>query len=209
MPSLLTPALLLLAATVEGEACRTTPLPVMVSERSNADRARPSAILTRGETDWLFRPARGKDMLRGLRIVGGDPTMGHLTLSDGTGLAFKRDCSGARCLYSGVGKVADARTCWTSRSDVVHASDGNLYFGPIRVTVQRSGKGSRLLLFRVGPNGRERVQTLLESASPIVGLSASIRSIHGGLRTFELYRREASGTLVLTSYVFDHKEVQD
>ncbi|UUR09019.1 hypothetical protein [Sphingomonas glaciei] len=175
-----------------------------VSERPNNDVQRPSAILSQGTTDWLFRPGPKVDLLRKQAIVGGDPTVGGVTLRDGSGLSFDRDCRGDRCLYTGLSRVARPDACWNLSYDA-RKGDGDLVLGRNRVVVAPKGEGSEVRLVRNDPAAPPRSLLLLETASPIVGLNVSILSFHGGLRTFDVIRGEAGGTLVLTTYVFDHK----
>jgi hypothetical protein len=186
--------------------CTKTPVAVKVSERRNDDVQRPSTILSEGTTDWLFRPRARRDLLRKQAIVGGDPTVGGVTLGDGSGLSFDRDCRGNRCLYTGLSKVAWPHTCWNSSYEARNKA-GDLVLADNRVVVARRGKGSEIRLVNDDRAAPPKSLLLLETASPIVGLNVSILSIHGGLRTFDVIRREAGGTLVLTTYVFDHKVV--
>ena len=185
--------------------CIKTPLPVVVSERPNDDLQRPSAILSQGNTDWLFHPRFNRDLLLKQTIVGGAPTVGGVTLRDGSGLSFVRDCVGVRCLYSGLSRTRRADACWhVSQS---RNAAGDLLLASGKLVISQKGKGSQLRLVKNDAEAPSKSLLLLETASPIVGLSVSMLSIHGGLRTFDVIRREGRGTLVLTTYVFDHKEV--
>lgn len=209
MLSLVSLAALLGLAIAPADApdeCAKMPLAVTVSERPNDDVQRPTAILSQGTTDWLFRPSAKRDLLRGQRIVGGDPTVGGLTLGDGSGLSFDRDCRGNRCLYTGLSKVAGPKACWNLPYEARDQA-GALVLAGRKVVITPKGKGSQIRLVNDYSAGPPKSHLLLETASPIVGLNISILSIHGGLRTFDVIRREAGGTLVLTTYVFDHKVV--
>ena len=186
--------------------CTKTPLDVKVSERPNDDVQRPSAILSGGTTDWLFRPRAKRDLLRRQAIVGGDPTVGGVTLGDGSGLSFDRDCRGNPCLYTGLSRVTWPHICWNMSYESRNRA-GDLVLAGDRVVVARKGRGSEIRLVNDDPAAPPKSLLLLETASPIVGLNVSILSIHGGLRTFDVFRREEGGTLVLTTYVFDHKVV--
>lgn len=190
----------------EPQECTKTPLSVTVSERPNNDVQRPSAILSQGTTDWLFRPSTKRDLLRRQAIVGGDPTVGGVSLRDGSGLSFDRDCRGNRCLYTGLSRVARPETCWNMPYEARDRA-GDVVLAGNRVVIAPTGKGSEIRLINADPAAPPKSLLLLETASPIVGLNVSILSIHGGLRTFDVIRREAGGTLVLTTYVFDHKVV--
>lgn len=187
--------------------CIKTPVDVTVSERPNDDVQRPSAILSEGTTDWLFRPRGKRALLGGQTIVGGDPTVGGVTLGNGSGLSFDRDCRGNRCVYTGLSRVVWPHACWNVSYEARNEA-GDLVLGRNRVVVGPKGKGSEIRLVDVDPAAPPKSVLLLETASPIVGLNVSILSIHGGLRTFDVIRREKGETLVLTTYVFDHKVVR-
>jgi hypothetical protein len=144
--------------------------------------------------------------LRKQAIVGGDPTVGGVALGDGSGLLFERKCRGNRCLYTGLSRVAWPHTCWNASYEARNRA-GDLVLAGDRVVIAPKGKGSEIRLVNEDPAAPPKSHLLLETASPIVGLNVSILSIHGGLRTFDVIRREAGGTLVLTTYVFDHKVV--
>jgi hypothetical protein len=186
--------------------CIKTPLDVTVSERPNDDVQRPLAILSEGTTDWLFRPRGKRDLLGGQTIVGGDPTVGGVTLGNGSGLSFDRDCRGNRCVYTGLSRVAWPHACWNLSYEARYRA-GDLVLGRNRVVIRSTGEGSEIRLVNLALAAPAKSLLLLKTASPIVGLNVSILSIHGGLRTFDVIRREAGGTLVLTTYVFDHKVV--
>lgn len=210
MPALLTRLAaslgLLLATPAAAELCGPgAPLAVEVAEQfSTAVIQHPS--LSRTEyRDWLFTPARGVDLLGKQRIVAGDPHSGHFWLSDGSSLLFDRDCRGTRCLYSGVQRIEPSVLC-PARDYSSRAANGEPRIAGGRLTVEQRGEGSRLLLVAVGEDQAFRPLVLADLPSPVVGLALGV-ALHGTWSTLEIFQRERSGRLVLSSLIFDQSKI--
>jgi hypothetical protein len=185
--------------------CQTSVVRSSINERSNADLHRSPKIVGGGLIDTIFRLSKAGDPLTGKLIISEDPTHAVAMLDDGSGVAFRRDCSRPpqRCVYLGVERAKVASACWpwlanagffqTSRDGVIRINNGT------QLSYRNTGKVGEVALSRA-EGGKWTHEALLVGNEPILGVGLT-PPLHGALFSMDVIRRHQDGSIVLTTYV--------
>lgn len=183
-------------------ACKTSVIPATVTERATI--APPFSLrIRRTEPQIVFRFRKRDDPLRRTNLAAEDPLMAMALLRDGSVLQFVRDCSGMRCIYSGLRRIADtsAPACqelvggWPfpmSRRGVVEINPA---------TQLKIGTGSRageLSLRQKSARGWSE-EVLLAGDERIIGVGVG-PPLHGQYYDVHVIRRHRDGSISLTAY---------
>jgi hypothetical protein len=135
-------------------------------------------------------------------IVSQDPTMGVALLDDGSGLQFRRDCSGSRCVYSELRRTRLASSCWPWLADGPFRASGKGIVAIdafTQLSFKRSGNPGELVLRRAIGNEWKEERLLLGGERIVaVGLSPPL---HGRWFSMDVVRQQPRGSMVVTSYV--------
>ena len=186
--------------------CRMTHVPVKVFERPNSD-AYLSPKIEGGKTIVVFNTSPQLDVLRGRAIVDEEPENAVARLSDGSGLAFDRDCRGVKCVYLGLKTTPNATDCWAWLSvenqwRSRNAAGDFVLSDRASIAVENTRSSGRLIL-RIGNGDWQTTdEPLIVTARAILGFGVSVPSIHGGIRNIDVVKRERDGSLSLAHYIF-------
>lgn len=198
-------ALLALGAAPSAETiggCRTIPIRASVSEQNSFNFRNISKIMDGGTSDVVFKMRKKDNPLAGKMIVREDPTMGVLLLDDGTGLQFERDCSGTRCIYSGISRARSAAKCWPWLTDDYYQAsrEGVIEIDAVtQLSFRRKGSPGELFLRRaIGKVWKE--ERLVLGSERIVGVGLS-PPLHGRWFSMDVIRQHRDGSVIVTTYM--------
>jgi hypothetical protein len=199
-PLMATAALLTASSDGVPGACKTSAIPTTITEREFTAPSWSPRFSQRAP-EVVFRFRKRDDPLRATTFAFEDPTMGVALLRDGSGLQFVRDCSGVRCIYSGLSRTADASACWdwladwsspTSATGIVEIN------AETQLSLGTNTKAGELLLRRRTKEGWND-EVLLTGRERIIGVGVS-PPLHGQYYDVHIIRRLSDGSISLTAY---------